>query len=85
MQQSLHRQRQIPPTLRRSFSSTSATSTSSSGGVGFFSRVGSFIAGAALTALATEFYIFKEIREGNSAMLKKQKELEKRISKLEKK
>ena len=53
--------------------------------MGFFSRVGSFIAGAALTALATEFYIFKEIREGNSAMLKKQKELEKRISKLEKK
>ena len=76
-------QRQIPSTLR-SFSSTSGSS-SGSGGAGFFSRVGSFISGAALTALASEFYIFQEVREGNSAMLKKQGDLEKRISALEKK
>lgn len=76
-------QRQIPSTLR-SFSSTAASSTSG-GGAGFFARVGSFISGAGLTALATEVYIFKEVREGNAEMLKKQRELEKRLAALEKK
>lgn len=76
-------QRQIPTTLR-SFSSTAATSTGG-GGAGFFARVGSFISGAGLTALATEFYIFQEVREGNAEMLKKQRELEKRLAALEKK
>jgi len=77
-------QRQIPSTLRF-FSSTAASASNSGGGAGFFARIGSFIAGAALTALATEFYIFQEIRDGNSEMLKKQRELEKRIAALEKK
>jgi hypothetical protein len=76
-------QRPIQSTLRL-FSSTT-TSSSGGGGAGFFARVGSFIAGAALTALATEVYIFMEIREGNLEMLKKQRELEKRIAALEKK
>lgn len=38
-----------------------------------------------MTALLTEIYIFQEVREGNLAMLKKQRELEKRIAALEKK
>ena len=74
-------QRQIPATLR-SFSSTAASS-SGGGGAGFFARVGSFISGAGLTAIATEVYIFKEVREGNLEMLKKQRDLEKRLTALE--
>lgn len=68
---------------RRCFSSEVAKS--SGGGAGFFARVGSFLVGAGVTALATEVYIFKEVREGNLEMLKKQRELEKRIAALEKK
>ncbi len=37
-----------------------------------------------MTALAAEVYIFKEVREGNFEMLKRHKELEKRIAALEK-
>jgi hypothetical protein len=58
---------------------------SHNGGAGFFSRVSSFLVGAGMTALAAEFYIFKEVREGNLEMLKRHNELEKRISALEKK
>ncbi len=45
----------------------------------------SFLVGAGMTALAAEVYIFKEVREGNLEMLKRHKELEKRIAALEKK
>lgn len=69
---------------RRTLSSTVAP-TKSSGGAGIFSRIGSFLVGAGLTALCTEIYIFKEVREGNLEMLKKQRDLEKRIAALEKK
>jgi hypothetical protein len=47
--------------------------------------VSSFLVGAGMTALAGEFYIFKEVRDGNLEMLKRHKELEKRIAALEKK
>jgi hypothetical protein len=40
---------------------------------------------AGMIALAVEFYIFKEVREGNLEMLKRHNELEERISALEKK
>jgi hypothetical protein len=63
----------------------STTASTSSGGGSLFARLGSFLVGAGLTALATEVYIFKEVREGNLEMLKKQRELEKRIAALEKK
>ena len=46
-------------------------------------RLSSFFVGAGLTALVTQFYIFQEIKDGNDAMIKKQKDLEKRVSKLE--
>ncbi len=45
----------------------------------------SFLVGAGMTALAAEFYIFKEVKDGNLEMLKRHKELEKRIAALEKK
>lgn len=68
---------------RRTFSAEAATATKS--GPGLFARIGSFLVGAGLTALGTEIYIFKEVREGNLEMLRKQRELEKRIAALEKK
>lgn len=51
---------------------------------GFFSRVSSFLVGAGLTALVTQYYIFEELRDGNKIMLTKQKEIEKRLKALEK-
>lgn len=51
---------------------------------GLFQRLSSFLAGAGLTALATQFYIYQEIRTGNALMIAKQAELEKRLQKLEK-
>ena len=52
-------------------------------GAGIFQRITSFLVGAGFTAIGTQFYIFKEIQEGNKVMIRKQEELEKRISKLE--
>lgn len=54
-------------------------------GAGLFQRLSSFLVGAGLTALGTHFFILDEVRKGNSMMLEKQAELEKRLAKLEKK
>ena len=70
-------------TAIRTFSTGTAANTPS--GAGFFARVGSFIVGAGFTALVSEIYIYKEVREGNLEMLKRQREIEKRIAALEKK
>jgi hypothetical protein len=79
----LHPTKQIAIAVgRRPFSAEVAKSHN--GGAGFFSRVSSFLVGAGMTALAAEVYIFKEVREGNLEMLKRHKELEKRIAALEK-
>ncbi|KAL7532816.1 hypothetical protein ACHAXR_004864 [Thalassiosira sp. AJA248-18] len=77
-------QRTIPSAIARRSLSTEVANTSS-GGAGLFARIGSFLVGAGFTALGTEIYIFKEVREGNLEMLKKQRELEKRLAALEKK
>lgn len=53
-------------------------------GAGLFQRLYSFAIGAGLTALATQLYLFQEVRDGNMRMLEKQMDLEKRIAKLEK-
>jgi hypothetical protein len=53
-------------------------------GAGLFQRISSFFVGAGLTALVTQFYIFKELTEGNNQMIASQKEIEKRLAKLEK-
>mmetsp|Transcript_1045 Transcript_1045/g.1447 ORF Transcript_1045/g.1447 Transcript_1045/m.1447 type:complete len:88 (-) Transcript_1045:388-651(-) len=55
------------------------------GGAGLLQRLSSFVIGAGVTAIATQYYLFLEVREGNKLMLLKQKELETRIAKLEKK
>lgn len=67
-------------------STPASTPTSNSPGriAGFFSRVSSFLVGAGLTALVTQYYIFEELRDGNKIMLEKQKEIEKRLKALEK-
>lgn len=65
----------------RSFSSSKSESPSFPD---LLQRVSSFLIGAGLTALVTQYYIFEQIREGNKAMLEKQLEFEKRIIKLEK-
>ncbi|CAJ1934808.1 unnamed protein product [Cylindrotheca closterium] len=64
----------------RSFSSDVVTPRR---GAGLMERLSSFFVGAGLTALVTQFYIFQEIKEGNEAMIEKQKDLEKRVAKLE--
>jgi hypothetical protein len=48
------------------------------------SRVSSFFVGAGFTALFTQYYIFKELKDGNKIMIEKQKEIEARLKKLEK-
>ena len=60
------------------------TAVTSGGSIGLFSRISSFFVGAGTTALVAEFFILKEVRGGNVDMLKKQKELEKRLAALEK-
>lgn len=53
-------------------------------GAGLFQRVSSFFVGAGLSALATQYYIYQEIVDGNAIILKKQKEFDQRLSNLEK-
>lgn len=53
-------------------------------GAGLFGRISSFLVGAGVTALGTQFYIYQELSFGNKMVLEKQKELEKRLEKLEK-
>mmetsp|Transcript_2101 Transcript_2101/g.4512 ORF Transcript_2101/g.4512 Transcript_2101/m.4512 type:complete len:90 (-) Transcript_2101:2754-3023(-) len=48
------------------------------------SRISSFLVGAGLTALATQYYIFEELREGNKILIEKQTDIEKRLKQLEK-
>jgi hypothetical protein len=58
-----------------------------SGGMfgGLFQRISSFFVGAGLTALGTHYLIFEELRKSNSLMIEKQKQMEERLLKLEKK
>jgi hypothetical protein len=70
--------------MPRSFSSEVATTTKKSSGGGLLSRISSFLVGAGFTALATQFYIVQEIRDGNKQMIAKQRDLEQRLAKLEK-
>ncbi len=63
----------------------STSGQKSTGGVaGFFARVSSFIIGAGVTALITQYYIHQEIVEGNKLMISKQRDIEDRLHKLEK-
>eukprot|EP00523_Entomoneis_sp_CCMP467_P003649 CAMPEP_0168748988 /NCGR_PEP_ID=MMETSP0724-20121128/16467_1 /TAXON_ID=265536 /ORGANISM="Amphiprora sp., Strain CCMP467" /LENGTH=65 /DNA_ID=CAMNT_0008796849 /DNA_START=48 /DNA_END=245 /DNA_ORIENTATION=+ len=64
--------------------STSSGSGGGGGGAGLFQRLSSFLIGAGFTALATQYYIFEELRTGNKEILQKQREIESRLTKLEK-
>ena len=70
--------------MQRAFASSEAAAAPRRG-AGLFQRITSFLVGAGLTGVVTQFYLVKEIHEGNKAMIDKQKDLEKRIAKLEKK
>jgi|EP00544_Gedaniella_sp_CCMP2646_P008863 hypothetical protein len=63
----------------------STRTTAPSGGAGLFQRLSSFLVGAGLSALVTQYFIFEELKAGNQLMLRKQSELESRVYKLEKK
>lgn len=63
----------------------SSTTAPSGGGAGLFQRLSSFLVGAGLSALVTQYFIFEELKAGNQLMLQKQSELESRVYKLEKK
>jgi hypothetical protein len=73
------------PTLQasRSFASEAAPIIKKAGGAGLFQRITSFFVGAGLTAIVTQFYIYKEIQDGNKLLISKQKEIESRLAQLE--
>jgi hypothetical protein len=51
---------------------------------GLFQRISSFLIGAGLTALGTQYLIFEELRKSNALMIDKQRDMESRLAKLEK-
>jgi hypothetical protein len=69
----------------RNFSSEAAVAKRTTGpsGAGLVQRISSFVVGAGLSALFTQYYIYQEVMYGNSLMLDKQRELEQRLIKLE--
>ena len=69
----------------RPMSTTVPVVKTASSGAGLFQRLSSFLVGAGLTALVTQFFILDEVRKGNGLMVAKQAELESRLAKLEKK
>lgn len=70
----------------RNFATSTSTSTSTQrSGAGFFQRLSSFIVGAGVSGLASQYFIYEQLVEGNDKILKKQADLEKRLSALEKK
>mmetsp|Transcript_25514 Transcript_25514/g.30041 ORF Transcript_25514/g.30041 Transcript_25514/m.30041 type:complete len:118 (+) Transcript_25514:113-466(+) len=54
-------------------------------GAGLFQRLSSFLVGAGLSALVSQYYIYQELQDGNSKILKKQRDIEGRLYQLEKK
>jgi hypothetical protein len=60
-----------------------AATTTKVSGAGFLQRITSFLIGAGLCALGTQFYILDEIRQGNRLMIRKQQELEERLHAME--
>ena len=66
-------------------SSATESTPATTSGAGLFQRLSSFLVGAGLSALVTQYFIFEEVKAGNQLMLQKQSELESRVYKLEKK
>jgi len=72
------------PETATSSSTAKAATTGRGGGAGFFQRLSSFIVGAGVTALISQYYIHREIVEGNTYMIEKQRDIEDRLYQLEK-
>mmetsp|Transcript_8482 Transcript_8482/g.10880 ORF Transcript_8482/g.10880 Transcript_8482/m.10880 type:complete len:87 (+) Transcript_8482:113-373(+) len=70
-------------TSRRFASSETTAPVVAKKGAGLFQRLSSFIVGAGLSALVTQFYIYNELMEGNKVILEKQKAIEKKLKQLE--
>ncbi|GAX16502.1 hypothetical protein FisN_7Lh218 [Fistulifera solaris] len=81
---SLIRQRLLAPRYARTVKAADFSTQTPVATANIFQRMSSFLVGAGLCALATQFYIYQEIRTGNALMIAKQAELEKRLRKLEK-
>ena len=75
----------IPQRSLRFMSTEAAPAAEKKAGASLFQRLSSFIVGAGVTALFTQFYIYEEVKDGNKLMLQKQADLEQRLAKLEKK
>lgn len=60
-------------------------STATRPGAGLGQRLSSFVIGAGVTALATQFYLWDELRQGNAVLIKRQAAIEERLAKLEQK
>eukprot|EP00429_Kryptoperidinium_foliaceum_P052824 CAMPEP_0176091278 /NCGR_PEP_ID=MMETSP0120_2-20121206/45719_1 /TAXON_ID=160619 /ORGANISM="Kryptoperidinium foliaceum, Strain CCMP 1326" /LENGTH=84 /DNA_ID=CAMNT_0017425171 /DNA_START=64 /DNA_END=318 /DNA_ORIENTATION=+ len=84
MIQTMRVSRTAVSTARRFFASDAPAKPAPRPGVGIFGRISSFLVGAGVTALGTQFYIYQELANGNKMILAKQKELEDRLAKLEK-
>mmetsp|Transcript_8527 Transcript_8527/g.10781 ORF Transcript_8527/g.10781 Transcript_8527/m.10781 type:complete len:85 (-) Transcript_8527:191-445(-) len=69
---------------QRNFSASSSDTPVVRQGAGFFQRFSSFVVGAGLSALVSQYFIYKELVDGNSVILKKQRDMEKRLDSLEK-
>ena len=54
------------------------------GGAGFFQRLTSFVSGLGVATIISQYFIYKELVDGNASILKKQSAIEKRLSALEK-
>jgi hypothetical protein len=70
--------------VRRSLATTPPPpSPASSGFSGLMQRITSFVVGAGVTALVTQFYLFEEIRTGNLLLLQRQNDIDTRLKNLE--
>jgi hypothetical protein len=71
--------------MRRAFSSEAAVAKPARSGAGLVQRVSSFLVGAGLMALITQFSIIQELQNANKVMLDKHADLERRVATLENK
>jgi hypothetical protein len=71
--------------LIRGLSTDAVTTTSGGVFTGLFQRISSFLVGVGMTAVGTQYYLYEEIKKSNAGMISKQKDIEKRLDKLEKK
>jgi len=82
----LLQQRSLVQLSARRFSAEAAPTTQPikvKRGAGLFQRLSSFIVGAGVSALVSQYYIYNELVIGNEVMLAKQKELENKLKALE--